>query len=175
MAKRSFSNAGTAWANVADGAALTANQYMHITGGAASQLVNVMEVYIGGQATSSTVSPFLLARESSLGTGGASAVASPFADGGLASNITALVSGSTVIVAHSFVTLQPQRASTVTLGRLNLTLNCFGGIVKWTAAPGEEWQILGTVTTSVDSVLSVSNANSGAAGSAGAHIIYEPF
>lgn len=173
MSKRSFSTAGNTWTAVADTVAATANQYMDIVGGAATQLVNIMEVYIGGQATASTVSNFLLARESSVGTGGLSAVATPFADGPLGNLTTALA--TTVPVAHSYVTLQPQRAATVTLGRLNLSLNTFGGIVKWTAAPGEEWQILGSIATGVSTMLSCSSANSGANGVAGAHIIYEPF
>ncbi len=173
MAKRSFSNAGTAWAAIADTTALTANQYMDMVGGAATQLVNIMEVYIGGQAAASTISNFLLARESSIGTGGLSAVATPFADGPLGNLTTAL--GTTVPVAHSYVTLQPQRSAVVTLGRLNLSCNTFGGIVKWTAAPGEEWQILGSIATSVSTCLSCTTASGGQTGIAGAHMIYEPF
>jgi hypothetical protein len=67
----------------------------------------------------------------------------------------------------------PQRSALVTVARLCLTLNTFGGIVRWVAAPGEEWDIYGVTVSQSESSLSAFTG--GSAGLMGAHIVYEPW
>jgi hypothetical protein len=168
MAKRSFSTAGSAFVAVADG--LLTAPYMGIIPGGASQLVNVLEISLSGQAAASTLANALFAR-SSTKAATPTAIASPFTDGLLNNAGTGL---STAVVTFSTASTQSTRTSTTTDARLNLSLNGFGGIYRWVAAPGEEWVILGNANPS-ESTLSLTNANSGVNCSLGAHIVYEPF
>jgi hypothetical protein len=68
----------------------------------------------------------------------------------------------------------PNRSPAVTIPRLNLTFNAFGGIIQWQTNPGseEEWVSVGVATTS-NSETVLSSANVGAAGLIGANIFYE--
>lgn len=172
MAKRSFSTAGNAWAAIADTAALTANQYMGLAGGSATQMGWVSEIYLGGHAAASTIANALFARSSTLGTGAKNALATPFTDGGLNNSISAL--STPFATFSSYATTQSQRAATTTDARLNLSLNAFGGIVRWVAYPGEEWWIVGNAVDQ-ETTLSLTTADSGATANLGAHIIYEAF
>jgi hypothetical protein len=72
----------------------------------------------------------------------------------------------------AFVTggTQPQRS--VTLHILNLSYNAFGGVVKWTAAPGEEPKQYGN--TQPLGEMSLTAYTGGTPGLQGSHIIYEP-
>jgi hypothetical protein len=92
----------------------------------------------------------------------------PFADGPINSINSATFAGT-----YTAATTVPQRSAVVTLGRLNISLNGFGGIYRWVAAPGEEWGIYGTAASN-DSGFSLTTAGSGATCALGVHIIYEP-
>ena len=70
-------------------------------------------------------------------------------------------------------TTKPQRSTLASAGRLNLSFNAFGGIVRWVAAPGEEWGIVGVTVNLSESSLSAFTGSS--SGLMGAHIVYEPF
>ena len=52
-------------------------------------------------------------------------------------------------VALTFVggSTLPQRSNAATSARLALTLNAFGGIVRWVAAPGEECTTYGAAAS----------------------------
>jgi hypothetical protein len=62
-------------------------------------------------------------------------------------------------------------AFSITTGKLNLSFNGFGGIIRWQAAPDEEWGIYGTATTFGES--SLSGFTETGAGPIGCSIIYE--
>lgn len=139
-------------------------------GSAAGNGLNVIEIYEGGQATASAVNIMMFARDSTL-SAIPTALAAPASDGPLDSRTAAaqIASG----VTNNFAGTAPQRSATTTSARLNLSFNAFGGIVRWVAAPGEEWGITG-VTASI-SESSLSAFTGGSVGLMGAHIVYEPF
>src|SRR6185369_11573179 len=169
MAKRSFQNPTWTPTATADTTALANSTHMSVASAAGNGL-NVIEIYIGGQATASSVNIMMFARNSTVGVI-PTALSAPVSDGPLDSRTAAaqIASGVTFVQAGT----SPQRSAVTTSSRLNLSLNAFGGIVRWVAAPGEEWGISG-VTASI-SESSLSAFTGGSVGLMGAHIIYEPF
>jgi len=143
-----------------------ATYFTVIQGGSSTQKINILEVFMGGQAGSSAPTFMLLSRDStvaatvSLGTGQTNAAL----DHATAALAAAQVVGNTA-------TTKPQRSSTLHL--LNLSFNAFGGLVRWLAAPGEEISVFGN-TASLGEV-SLSAFTGGTPGLMGGHIIYEPF
>lgn len=121
----------------ADGAAALANnsyQSLHSLGTA---MLKVVEFFIGGEATASTVNRMSLRRASTNSVTPTNQV--PAA---LNFNSAAAVSQGSVAA-----TTGPTIASTQHLA--NVALNAFGGIVRWVAAPGEEiWAALTTAPNS---------------------------
>jgi len=165
MAKRSFKVSTFTPVAVADTTNFTDAGYMGLMGGSTTQRIDISEVYLGGQATSSSPSIMLLSRDSTvqatptaLSTGNSDAALDP-ATAALAAPPVAFVASTT----------KPQRAAT--LGLLNLSYNAFGGIVRWVAAPGSEISLLGN-TASLGEV-SLSAYTGGTPGLTGSHIIYE--
>jgi hypothetical protein len=168
MAKRSFQVPTWTPTAVADTTNLANNTFMSIGASGATAGLNVIEIYMGGQATASAVNIMMFARDSTVAV--ASPVVAPVSDGPLDTRTAALA--AVPITATSGTTL-PQRSAALTAARLNLSFNAFGGVVKWTAIPGEEWGITGvTVNVSESSLSAFTGGNVGLMGS---HIIYEPF
>jgi hypothetical protein len=138
-----------------------------VQGGSATQRINVLEIYMGGQAGASAPSFMILARDSTVG------VTNSFGTG----QTDASLDASTAALAAPPLTgntnsgTAPQRSTTLKL--LNLSFNAFGGIVRWVAAPGEEISIIGN-TASLGEV-SLSAFTGGTPGAMGTHLIYEPF
>lgn len=166
MAKRSFSVATWTPTAVADSANFTDSGYMGLMGGSTTQRVNILEVYMGGQAGASTPTFMVLARDSTV-QATPTALTTGQKDAALDASTAALAAPPVAFVAS---TTKPQRSST--LGLLNLSYNAFGGIVRWVAAPGEEISVLGN-TASLGEV-SLSAYTGGTPGLMGSHIIYEP-
>jgi hypothetical protein len=138
---------------------------MGLMGGSTTQILTIIEVYMGGQAGASSPSIMLLSRDSTV-------QATPTALTGGQSN--AAINPATAAlaapqVAFTASTTKPQRSTTLHL--LNLSFNAFGGIVRWVAAPGEEIKTLGN-TASFGEV-SLSAFTGGTPGLMGSHIIYE--
>lgn len=137
-----------------------------IQGGSSTQRINILEVFLGGQAGSSAPTFMLLARDSTVavtvsqGTGGT--------DAALDASTAALAAPA---VVGNTATTKPQRSSTLHL--LNLSFNAFGGLIRWLAAPGEEITVIGN-TASLGEV-SLSAFTGGTPGLMGGHVIYEPF
>lgn len=167
MAKRSFSVSSTSFTAIADTTNLTAGNVMGIQGTSSTAQVNVYEISVSGQASASTLANGLFARNSTAAAT-LTALATPFADGPLYANAGSSGSGGT----YSTATTLPQRAATASLARLNISVNGFGGIYRWVAAPGEEWNVYGTAN-SFDSGFSLTTAGSGANCALGVHIVYE--
>jgi len=169
MAKRSFSAATYTPTATADTTNLANATYQAIGASGATAGLNVIEIYIGGQASASSINIQQFARDSTLG-GTLTALAAPNSDGPFDTRTAALAAVPLTFISAG---TNPQRSAATTAARLTLSLNAFGGIVRWVAAPGEEWGITG-VTVNV-SESSLSCYTGGSAGLIGSHIIYEPF
>lgn len=168
MAKRVFSQATWTPTATGDGAALANTTYMAIENAASTHALNVMEIYEGGQASASSINIMQFARNVAIGTT-PTALATPNADGPM-NSFTQTV--ATVPITYVAASTGPLRSSVATQARLNLSFNAFGGIVRWVAAPGEEWGIIGTGASASSSSLSAFTG--GSVGLMGAHIVYEP-
>jgi hypothetical protein len=169
MAKRLFQQASWSPAATADTTALITANFMSLGAANATQLLKVIEIYLGGQASASTIEIMQFARDSTL-VASATALAAPNSDGPMSTFTGPL---STVPIAAIAGGTLPQRSALTTAARLCLNFNSFGGIVRWVAAPGEEWDIYG-ISVSV-SESSLSNYTGGGTGQIGAHIVYEPW
>ena len=131
MSKWSFEVATWTPVAVADTAAVTINGFMAMAGVSTTHRVDISEVYMGGQATSSAPTYMILARDSTVGATVSTSSGIGFANGTL--DPAAYPNNSTIAFTSSGTL--PQRSAT--LGKLNLTYNAFGGIVRWVAPPGE--------------------------------------
>lgn len=169
MAKWSFQNPTWSPAATANAATFAAGNCIGIVGGSATQSINVIEIMLGGQSTASNAMFMMFARDSTLAAT-PTALAAPVSAGPLNTATAALAAPP---VPFSAATTLGQRSNATTVATLNLSFNSFGGIVRWVAAPGEEWQIYGTGTTTGES--SLSNYTGGATGTLSSHIIFEPF
>ena len=170
MAKRIANNVTMTPTATADATNLVDSQYpMAILGGAAGQITNIIEVYLGGQAGASTPTFILLSRDSQFATGSLTKDAT-LSDAAMIQSTTALASVPTVF--SKAATNKPQRDAAQHL--LNLSFNAFGGIVRWVAAPGEEISIVGNATASA-SEASLSAFTGGTAGLMGSHMVFETF
>jgi len=170
MSSRLFSAANWTPTATADSANLANATYMALQGAAATQRTNVLEVLIEGEAAAAAISYLQLARDSQIATG-ITGLAAPNSDGPQDPSTGAL---SAVVV--SFVaqgTTAPQRASTATLSRLRLSINTYGGIVKWNPwSPNMAFAILGNTASNGECSLSAFTG-SNASAQVSAHIIYE--
>lgn len=166
MGKRSFSATTYTPTATADTTNLANATYQALGANSALIGLNVIEIYIGGEASASSINLQQFARDSTLG-GSLTALAAPNSDG-------PMVGFGAAAIALSFVAAgtNPQRSASITAARLILALNAFGGIVRWVAAPGEEWGIFGVTVNISESSLSCFTG--GSAGLIGSHIVYEP-
>jgi hypothetical protein len=167
MAKWSFASEGYTPVAVLDAAAYTDSGYMGLMGGSTTQRIDVYEVYIGGLAGSSTPTPMVLGRDSTV-QATPTALTTAQSNAALDPATAALAAPQVAFVAS---TTKPQRSAT--LAKLTLGLNAFGGIVRWVAAPGSEVKILGN-TASLGEV-SLSCYTGGTPGLVASHILYETF
>ncbi len=166
MGKRIFHVSTFTPTALADTTNLTNTAYMGLGANSALIGLNVIEIYIGGQAVASAVDAMVFARDVVIG-GGLTTLAAPNSDGPMSG-------GGAAAIALSYVggSTLPQRSSAITSAKLGLSLNAFGGIVRWVAAPGEEWTIFGVTVNISESTLSAQTAAGG--GLIGANIVYEP-
>ena len=169
MAKRSFSQATYTPTATADTTGYTNATYQAIASASSTTGLDVLEIFIGGQASASSINIMQFARDSTVGASVA-ALAAPNSDGPLNSFNNAL---STQVSTFVAATTAPQRSAATTAARLALSLNAFGGIIRWVAAPGEEWKIAGVAVNVSESSLSAFTG--GSVGLIGSHIIYEPW
>jgi hypothetical protein len=166
MSKWSFQVATMTPAASADGANL-AGGWMALGGGSASQYIKVQEIQETGQAAATSANIMLWARDSLLG-GTLTALATPNSNGPLDANTAVLAAPNTAFIAATTV---PQRSNSITTAKLNLSFNAFGGILRWQAAPDEEWGIFGSAVTLGES--SLSGFTGTGTGAMGAHVIFE--
>jgi hypothetical protein len=175
MAKHSFQVPSYSPTATSDGTALTSLTFQSIEATNATAYSEVLEVYIGGQATASAVNLMVFARNSTTVANASPLLTTTGVDGYLRS----YGQGSNTVTTYVAAGTPPARTTAVTQARLALTMNAFGGIVRWVAAPGEEWGILGQAsangTTPGSSLSNGSASGVGNAGSVASHIIYESY
>lgn len=170
MADRIFSVKSWTPTAVADATNYTDNKYMALLGGAAGQVNKIKEVHMGGFAAASAPTSMVLGLDSTVGvTLTALATATFESDGPMHISAVAL---ATTVKAFTASTTKPQRANTVTLPRLSLPFNAFGGRVDWIAAPGQEFTTVGASASGGEASLSADTG--GTPGLMGSSIIYEP-
>src|SRR5262245_35748906 len=165
MSKRVFTAANYTPTATADATSLANNTYQALKGGGATNIVQVIEVMISGLAGSSSPTLMELGRASTLETT-SSSLSSPNRDANM--NPSALAQTG-LAVAFAGAGTGPQRSAVD--AKLELNLNTFGGIVRWQAAPGEEWWQIGNTAPGGESILSAFTG--GAVGPVSSHIIYE--
>ena len=167
MAKWSYSIATWTPVVAVDGAPLTNDNFQGLKGNTATQRYDILEVYMGGQGTSSAPMYMVLSRSNLVGS---STTNSTMAVGTQALLDTAATVAASSLFFTSSVT-PPTRAAN---GRvLNLSYNGFGGIVRWVAPPGSEIKQLGQGVSTGEITLSAHTG--GTASAMGSHIIYEAF
>lgn len=169
MAKRIANHKTVTLTAFADTTNITDSTYPFALQGIASQRTAVSEVYIGGQHASSALALMMLGRDSQVGSGALTKDGN-LTDEGLDADITALVSGSVPTVFNKAATNKPQRDTAKNL--LNLSLNAFGGIVRWVAYPGEEIYISGATASKGEVSLSAFTGST-ASTVIGAHMVFE--
>jgi hypothetical protein len=179
MAKRVFATQNIIGGLNPLGSAATTLTFMAITipsGSATAALCDVLEVLISGSASASNIGGYYLVRASTLATGAATALANPNSDGGMLPSISALAAASVIATSISFATTMPTLSSAGTDAKLNLGLNAFGGIIRWNAAPTQQWQLAGLTAPGAQSVLSnITGGGAQGGATANAHIIYEAY
>lgn len=169
MAKRIFSAQTYTPTATADTSALANGTYQAIRGGSATQLINIIEIYMGGQAPSvSSPCIMLFARNSTVGTT-PTALAAPNGDAPTHPSTAALAAPPVTYVAAA---TGPQRSAVVAEKLLNLSFNAYGGVVNWQAPQEGGPAILGNTAPLGEASLSAFTG--GTVGLMGSHIMYEP-
>lgn len=152
----------------ADTSNMTDAKYIAIASNATTEFGRVLEVYEGGEATSSTVNIMSFGRDSTIGATLSFATIAGFGPVTLDARSAVATQG----VAFNTATTKPQRSAT--LGHLlTLSFNAFGGIVRWVAAPEEEINYYSNAASTNE--LSLSGFTGSGLGAMSAHIISEEF
>jgi hypothetical protein len=169
MARRIVSMTTIVPTGFGDTASMTDNTYPFLLrGGSGTQLNKIWELSISGlAASSSSVTPMLLSRDSTVGTGTNT--------NGAGETDTALDPATAALAApaltgNSNATVKPQRDVANHLA--NAGLNAFGGVYFWRANRLEEcFTLLGASASNGEA--SLSSFTGGTPGAIGAHMIYE--
>ena len=171
MAKRLFTCANQSFvAANAGGSALTNAQYMALKG-FTNGIVDVLEILFSGKVGTSTVIALNLKRAGTIETT-PTTLAAPNSDGAMHPATAVLTVPAVPFVAAA---TGPIPSNTVTDATLQLGLNGFGGIVRWNAAPTQQWTIMGATAPGGESVLHNNLLAGGVTCSGDAHILYEPY
>lgn len=150
---------------VADTVAMTTLGYHNIQGGSSTQRGEVREIYIGGQAGASAPTYFVFGRCSTVT--GATLVATRSAALDPSTAALAAPPSFTNSTSGTF----PQRSSTLGM-LLSLSMNAFGGIVRWTPGTADETiSYLGNTASLGE--LSLNAFTGGTPGAVGSNIVIE--
>ena len=133
-----------------------------------TQIVDIDEVLVSGTQSASTIGAFIGTQMSTFATT-PTALAAPTSDGPSVQNSTPTIQTTYVAAATG-----PTASNSTTAPKLNFTLNMFGGIVRWNAAPTQQYTCVGNAAPG-GFILINATAGTGASGTANAHIIYEPY
>src|SRR5438552_505714 len=118
MAKRVFNV--VSWTPTAQADGVLTGAFQALIPGTSTQLLNLMEIYEGGQAGASSVNCMTLARSSAIGVG-PSALSVPNSDGPMHGSTAAL--GTVPVSYVAVATTAPNRSGAVTVARLALSFN----------------------------------------------------
>ena len=169
MSKWSMSFQALTPVAVADNTSMTNSGYICLQGGSTTQIINVWEVMLGGQATASAPTFMVLALDSTVGAT-LVALATPNAAGPLNPASAALAAPPVGFISATTV---PKRSNSITFPKLSLSFNAFGGIAFWRAGDeGSCFQMLGNAASTGEASLSAFTG--GTPGAIGGHMIYEP-
>lgn len=147
-------------AGVADSVSAGITGIVGLVGGSTTQYIKVYELEEQGQTSSAAGSNFMLwARSSTAGTT-LSALAAPNSLGPLDPNTAAMTAPAVGYVATTGSA--PFRNGNIAVAKLNMSFNPFGGILRWQAAPGCEWGMLGNAAPNGETTLT--NFTGGATG-----------
>lgn len=135
---------------------------MALQGGSTTQTINILEVFMGGQATATSPCIMIVGRDVVVGA--------TLSVGRLAALDPSTAALAAPMVVFNTATTKPQRSATLSL--LNLSFNANGGIVRWVAAPDEELRMLGNTASFGE--MSLSAFTGGTVGLLGSHFILEP-
>lgn len=171
MAKRIFQVINWTPAPTADAATLANNTYMGIKGNTTTQYLDFLEFMLEGMAGASTPLPMTFARSQQLAATPGTPLVAPTSDGPMNPFTAPLAAAPVPFVT---ATTGGQRSAAVTDAKLTLGLNAFGGIVRWNAAPGQQFSSFGNTATAPAGESYLSMQNAGSAGPINSHIIYEP-
>lgn len=150
--------------STADTTNLADNTHMSIQGDTGTRILKVIEVFMGGENSSSAINIMCIARDSTVGvtltslTTKQSQAPLNFA--------SAAAAGTWLFVA---ATTKPQRD--VAKHLLDLSFNSFGGLVRWVAAPGSEIYVVGNTASGGE--LSMSGFTGGSPAAISSHYIIE--
>ena len=165
MARYSLNYTSITPTATADATNLVDSTYPYIIqGGNGTMRLNVNELFMGGEAPSSS-SPTIMkfARDSTVAvTLTAGTTRNALMDG------SATAPGTIAVFGH-IATTKPQRSATLHL--LALSFNPFGGTARWQARYGEEISIVGNTASLGE--CSLSAFTGGTPGASSGHLIYE--
>ena len=173
MAKYSSQFTSVTMAVTAAGSAISTtgvNGFMGVVNGAATQLSKVSEIYMGGEApSSSTVASMSFGRATQLATTATAGAATTILTDAMATAPSSTPTGFTqwVTTTGPIVTA----ASTV----LHLSYNAYGGIVRWVSSPDQQITFYGTAayTTQATGGQMILTQVAGTAALMSGHILYE--
>ena len=163
MARYSASWSSVTAAALADTVAATNATYPgSLRGGGASVLGKINEVSISGmEASAANATDFILARASTVSVGALSVGTNALVD------VQSTAPGTVFSWGNTAATSGAQRSSTLYL--LQPGVNCYRGVYRWQARPGEEITLFGNAANAGEVLLS---AKTGTGKSSG-HILYE--
>lgn len=151
----------------ADTTALANNTYMEVNGGSTTIMHKHIEIYMGGEASASSLNIMNFARDSTVSATPGALAAKQSLTGANPSSI------ATTAIANVTAGTSPQRD--VARHLLDLSFNSFGGVVRWVAAPGSEILTIGNAVASATTggAVSLSGFTGATSGQMSAHIIFE--
>lgn len=171
MAKRVFTARNlTLGTGTAANTLLTTSNYMGLKGGSSTQLIDILEIIISGLAGSSAPSLLELQRVQTLETTPTALTVATASDGPMHGATAALAAPAVSFIAAS---TQPTTSNAATDTKLNLGLNLFGGILRWCAAPTQQWSQIGNTATLGESVIAAFTGST--TGAANISLMYEPY
>jgi hypothetical protein len=170
MARRAFQFSNWTPTATADTSALANATYMAVKGGTTTQMIDILELQVEGMAGASAPTPLTYAHVSTLGIT-PTALAAPATDGPLDPSVATLGNPA---VTYTAAGTGPQRSAATTDAKISCGINAFGGILRWNAAPGQQFMQLGNAVTAPSGECVLSCQNFGTAGLLISHIIFEP-
>ena len=158
----------TTGTGTADNASLTTLQYMALQGGTSTQVNALDEVYIGGQAGSSSPVLFLLGRDSTV-VGTPTALSTPNSNGPTGASAGVLTNAAVGAITGG---TQAIRSNSVSLGKMTFTINTYAGAMRCNYANTQDrFQILGNTASLGE--MSLSAFTGSTSSSVSSHFIYE--